>query len=333
MADNKHIPVLDSLRAVAALSVCLFHFICTVTGFVTSETVLKVFSFGHFGVQMFFVISGFVIPWSLYHSGYVLRNYFTFTVKRFIRLEPPYILSLLLAITHTYMRMHSPYYNGVDITPTAKQVGLHFGYLIPFFPGEHWIRPVYWTLAVEFQYYLSIGLLFPLIANRKLGLRLLSYALMLSGPFLVRGGFLPHYLPVFLLGIIAFLYKTKIIGIIELGILFALACAEMLVFHGKGTLVFAVIPFIAILNFTNFKNKVLGFLGDISYSLYLFHSLTGLVLLNYFSHIVTNPVAKIGLVFLALGIAIGCSYIVYRFVELPSKRLSSKIKFKKAQKP
>jgi peptidoglycan/LPS O-acetylase OafA/YrhL len=328
MSINKHVPVLDSLRAIAAFSVCLFHFICTVTGFIDSSFIKTLFSTGHYGVQMFFVISGFVIPWSLFHRGYVIKNYFTFALKRFIRLEPPYIASLMLAIAHTYLRMRSPHYNGVDITPTAEQIALHFGYLIPFVHGQTWIRPVYWTLAVEFQYYLAIGLLYPLLSNEKTVLRVISYLIILSGPFIIKG-YLPLYLPVFLLGIALFLFKSKIIERTELLVLTINATAEIFMFHDLGAFIYAGITYAAILFFSEFKSRILTFFGNISYSVYLFHSLTGLVILNYFSHIVVSPFCKFLLVILALAITIASSYLVYRLIELPSKTLSSKIKFRK----
>lgn len=327
-ASNKHVPVLDSLRAFAALSVCLFHFICTVTGFVDNAWIRSFFDYGHYGVQLFFVISGFIIPWSLYHSGYKIRNFFTFAGKRFLRLEPPYIISLIVAITHTFVRMLSPHYNGLDVTPSIKQVMLHFGYMIPFFEGEKWIRPVYWTLAIEFQYYITIGLLFPLLLNKKNSWRYLCYALMFAGPFFLKG-FLPFYFPVFLLGISLCLYKIKAINMIELCIIATLSTIEIVIFHDFGTLLFSFIGFFSILYFQHFKSSILGFFGDISYSIYLFHSLTGLVLINYFSHTIHHPVLKVLLIVLATGVTIGASYLIFRFVELPSKKLSSSIKFNK----
>ena len=331
MSINKHVPVLDSLRAIAAFSVCLFHFICTVTGFVDSEFIKMLFSTGHYGVQMFFVISGFVIPWSLFHSDYGIKNYFTFALKRFIRLEPTYIASLMLAIAHTYLRTKSPHYNGVDITPTTTQIALHFGYLIPFVEGQHWIRPVYWTLAVEFQYYLAIGLLFPLIAHKKIACRIISYLIIFSGPFIIKG-YLPLYLPVFLFGIALFLFKSKIIKWKELFTLTLAATVEIYLFHDLGTFIYIGLTYIAILFFTEFKNKILTFLGNISYSIYLFHSLTGMVILYYFSHIVSSPFYKFLLVILALAVTVLSSYIVYRLIELPTKRWSSKIKFRKEER-
>jgi peptidoglycan/LPS O-acetylase OafA/YrhL len=328
MSINKHVPVLDSLRAVAAFSVCLFHFICTVTGFVDSSIIRGVFSSGHYGVQMFFVISGFVIPWSMFHNEYTLKDYFTFAFKRLIRLEPPYIASLLLAVAHTYLRMMSPHYNGVDTTPTLTQVFLHFGYLIPFVEGQHWIRPVYWTLAVEFQYYLSIGLLFPLISSSKYSLRVISYLIILSGPFIIAG-YLLLYLPVFLYGIALYLFHAKKISVTELTIVTIAATVEIFMFHDIGTFMYAGVTYLAILFFPGFKSRILSFFGNISYSVYLFHSLTGIVILNYFSHTVSSPSVKFLLLILALAVTIAASYLVYRIIELPSKTLSSKIKFKR----
>ncbi len=329
MIQDKNIPVLHSLRALAALSVCMFHYVCTVTGFISNTTIISFFSYGHFGVQMFFVISGFIIPWSMFHGKYEIKNFFTFTAKRLIRLEPPYLVSLLFAIAHTYIRTLSPHYNGIDITPSAKQIALHFGYLIPFVEGEKWIRPVYWTLAIEFQYYLTIGLLFAFITSKKMWLRIIIYAAFLSGPIWMKVNFLPYHLPIFLLGIILCLYKTKIAGRLEMYIIGITSLTIIAIFNDVPTMFFSGFAFFAILYFSNFKSAIGYFLGNISYSLYLFHSLTGMILLNYCAHSVTTPLVKLLLIVSALLISIGASYIVYRFIEKPSKELSSRIKYKK----
>lgn len=329
MINSTNVPVLNSLRAFAALSVCMFHFVCTVTGFVSNKGILSVFSFGHYGVQMFFVISGFIIPWSMYHGRYKIKNFFTFTAKRLIRLEPPYLISLLFAIIHTYARTLSPHYNGLDITPDAKQIVLHFGYLIPFFEGETWIRPVYWTLAIEFQYYVAIGLLFSFISSNKMWLRIIVYCLFLVGPILIKANFLPFHLPVFLLGILLYLYKTKIINVIELYAVSIVTLVCIAFFNDIPTVFFAGFTFIVIMYFGNIKSAIGNFLGNISYSIYLFHSLTGMVVLNYFAHTITSPIIKFILIVVAVLVSIGASYIVYRFVEKPSKELSSRIKYKK----
>jgi peptidoglycan/LPS O-acetylase OafA/YrhL len=57
-----------------------------------------------------------------------------------------------------------------------------------------------------------------------------------------------------------------------------------------------------------------------------------MVILNYAAHTVTNPLYKFLLMLAALTVTIIASYIVYRIIELPSKRLSSRIKFTKEDK-
>ncbi|MBL7884168.1 MAG: acyltransferase [Bacteroidia bacterium] len=329
---NTHVPVLGSLRAIAALSVCLFHFICTVIGFTSNETIVSIFSYGHYGVQMFFVISGFIIPWSMYHGKYNIKHFFVFTAKRLVRLEPPYIVSLFFAIVLTYARTLSPHFNGIDTIPTVKQVILHFGYLIPFFEGQHWIRSVYWTLAIEFQYYLLIGLFFPLISNSKFGIRLIVYFLFIGSPILTSSSFLPYYLPVFLLGILLFLFKTGVIKKMEFFIMSILTSLSILWFHDIPTLCFSLVTYIAILKFDYISWKIGNFLGEISYSIYLFHGLVGMTVLNYFSHTTSSSITKFVLLCFSLASTIFFSYLLFRYIEKPSKHFSSRIKYKRESK-
>lgn len=324
---STNVPVLNSLRAVAALSVCLFHYICTVVGFTTNELVQGIFFYGQYGVHMFFVISGFVIPWSMYYGGYKPSNFFRFLAKRLIRLEPLYLFSLALAVLHAFSRTWGPNYNGVDTTPTLQQISLHVGYLIPFFPDEKWIRPVYWTLAIEFQYYITMGLIFPLLIRKAIILRFFVYALVLLGVLIPHAGFLPYYLPIFLLGILLFLKKTELIGEAEFYTTSVISLALIFLFHDTGSFIFSFATFFIILHFSHIRSKIGDFLGEISYSLYLFHSLTGMIVLNYIVHIVQSPILKVGALFFAVGLAIAFSYVTYRVIEKPTKRWSSRIKY------
>jgi peptidoglycan/LPS O-acetylase OafA/YrhL len=138
---KKEIPILDNLRAIAAWSVCLFHFIYTVKGFINKDNFIsKLAYFGQYGVELFFIISGLVIPWSLYHSNYQINSFFKFFIKRLARLEPPYIISVLLMLVIILIKRHSSIaYNIDEITVSQKQLLLHIGYLVPFFNGVKWL--------------------------------------------------------------------------------------------------------------------------------------------------------------------------------------------------
>jgi peptidoglycan/LPS O-acetylase OafA/YrhL len=51
--------------------------------------------FGYLGVDVFFVISGFVIPYSLWGREYSLRQFPRYMIRRAVRLEPPYLASVV----------------------------------------------------------------------------------------------------------------------------------------------------------------------------------------------------------------------------------------------
>lgn len=203
--------MLDSLRAFAAISVCLFHFVCTTTGYINTQWILDFFSIGKYGVQLFFVISGFVIPWAMFSAKFKFDNFFQFFFKRLIRLEPPYVASLITMLVIIYARSIFIQPSSAQVHPSITQVFLHFGYLIPFFHEYKWLNDVYWTLAIEFQYYIFIALTFPLITKPNLVIRIAFYVLFIVASFTTKSTFLPFWLPFFGLGIVLFLQLANLI--------------------------------------------------------------------------------------------------------------------------
>ncbi len=330
MLSNK-IEVLDSLRAFAALSVCLFHFVCTTTGYINEEWVINTFSVGQYGIHMFFVISGFVIPWSMYHANYKIKNFFSFFLKRLARLEPPYIFSIFLVIFVIYIRAlylgRSNYHAEISTT----QVALHLGYLIPFFKDQHWLNLAYWSLAIEFQYYVFIALLFIPLMLSNLLVRCLIYA-----SFIVASHFSPemllfYWLPLFLLGMVLFLFKTKRIFWIE----FCLTSIVLLYYFSHrdpegdplSSAVYSAIPLVFVAFWQELKITGLHFLGKFSYSIYLIHPIIGASVINFLSHRFTGQIEKIVVILAGLTFTLISAWITYLLIERPSKNLSSSIKY------
>lgn len=114
--------------------------------------------YGWLGVPVFFVISGFVIPYAMYNAGYSLSHFGRFLAKRLIRLDPPYLASILLILLVGILPTFVPGFAGQRPSFPTAQVLAHLGYLNTFL-GYQWLNPVYWSLAIEFQYYLLIGFL------------------------------------------------------------------------------------------------------------------------------------------------------------------------------
>lgn len=326
---DRNINALDSLRAFAALSVCAFHFVCTTIGFISNESILSFFSIGKYGVQVFFVISGFIIPWSMYQAGFVFKNFFIFLSKRLIRLEPPYLISIFLAILFFYLREF--FFDTINVhnVISIKQVFLHLGYLIPFFDNFKWLNQVYWTLAIEFQYYFFMALVFVPLLNLNFAFRIALYLMILATSYFSSSAFLPYWLPIFLLGIISFLYLTQKIKKIEFFISLILLVVFCVFKYGPILVLCSLIPVFVLLFFSNYKVYGLDFLGKFSYSIYLIHSLVGASFINIVSHHVTSPFAKFCTILGGLFLTILSAYFTYYFIEKPSKKLSSKIKYEK----
>lgn len=324
-----HIPVIDSLRGVAALLVCLYHFVCTTADYIYDDHVLSTFHLGYYGVHIFFVISGIVIPLSMLVGDYSPRSFLPYIAKRFIRIEPPYLFSLVLAIGYLIARNHVPGTAPVDLTPDVSTVLLHLGYLIPFFDGHDWLNNVYWSLAVEFQYYLLLCLVFPLLVSSVRWRRILTYVLLLTLALLTTRttSMLPVWLPLFMVGISYVLWRFDKIDLLE----FALVqiCSLCLVYYyidieatifGGATL--ALVHFAG-----SWRNKISAFFGNISYSLYLVHTIIGSAIINYLSHSYRLPWQKPIVIIIGLSASIFAAYVMYLLIEKRSKGWASRVKF------
>lgn len=322
---SSHIPVIDVLRGIAASMVCFFHFVCETIGFIHTDWVLHVFHFGSKGVQVFFVISGIVIPLSMINAKYTLSKWHKFILRRFVRIEPPYLIAVLVGVFYLFIRNYVPNTVEADLFPSGFEIILHIGYLIPFFEGTSWINPVFWTLAIEFQYYLFLSILFPLLLSNKLWARILFYGTFLTLPFLgFENSFFTFWSAYFLFGILYVLWFKKIIGLWEFMVLMMIDVLLIYQFYGIEDLIFAVFTLLIIHFLYFFKFKLGVFIGKISYSLYLLHSIVGAACVNYLSHYVTVWYWKIALILVGYGISVFGAWVMYILIENPSHKFAKK---------
>lgn len=262
----------------------------------------------------------------MYQAGYRMKDFFTFLFKRICRLEPPYIVSLALAVALLYLRgVYIGHLPSTAINPT--QVALHLGYLIPFFKDYQWLNMVYWTLALEFQYYLFIALLYSLITHSSAFARYSAYALMLGLSLIRVDAFFFPWLPVFLLGILLFLVKVNKIKQVEYYSITAIAIIFCLFTFNPMAILFCALPLILILWKPDLKVYGLDTVGRYSYSLYLMHPMIGTTFINVLSHHCVHPLAKLLVIAAGIGLSLGTAWLLYLVVEKPSARLSSSIKY------
>lgn len=319
--SQQRIGVINALRAFAALAVAWGHFVAGQGKYLGLSG-----KYGYLGVDIFFVISGFVIPWSLYRSNYTLRDYPRFMVKRNVRLYPPYLASIAISILATNLIL-VPLFHIPRMTMTGRDLLLHFAYLNDLF-HVRWVNVVYWTLAVEFQWYLLVGLVMPLLASaRKLARFAVTVAMLLAYYMFFWDRLVFHYLPVFLIGVFVFQYRARIIERSEmLGLIAVMAVGMSRI---SGWLVpMVAIPTALLIAFSHFEHRAADRVGDISYSLYLLHLPIGVSVIGLLSHWLPYSSWYIGVLdVVGVAASMGAAWIMYQFIEKPSQELSSAIRF------
>jgi peptidoglycan/LPS O-acetylase OafA/YrhL len=327
-ADASRVNILDPLRGVAALAVAWCHFSAT-----DPINVIKLSgAYGYLGVEVFFVISGFVIPYALSRANYSPGYYPRFLLKRVLRLDPPYIVSILLTLLVLFLRFAAHGFRGEQMQHvSAVQLLLHLGYVNAFF-GYAWIIPIYWTLAIEFQFYVSIGILYPLISHRSQWVRHVTL-ICLGLTYLIdrSGTFIFHYVFLFLLGIVTYQHRNGLLGRTFYLCTVALLLACLLESLGLAITIAGVATALAIA-FLDTSGGPLKFFGKISYSVYLTHIIVGDNILDFSLRRVHSTAGRLCLYVIAFGATILCAYLLYRLVERPSQRWSASIPYRREPK-
>jgi peptidoglycan/LPS O-acetylase OafA/YrhL len=329
LASQNRIQSLDALRGVAALAVAWYHFTNSGT-FADSGWLSASGAYDYLGVTAFFVISGTVIPYSLHRAGYTLGSFPTFLGKRLARLDPPYLVSIALILALAYLSSVAPGYRGQQFTINWPQVFLHLGYLNTFVdPAHGWLNVVYWTLAIEFQFYLLAGLLYPLAASESRAARMGFFALLCAPAFFFQtDSFVFHYGFIFSIGVATFQYKAGITRRREYLALCTLFALGALATVGPAKASAALLAALAI-NHLELRRRSLIFLGAISYSVYLLHVPVGSRVINLGSRFAGTTGGRFAVCLAALAVTLAASYVFYRLVERPSQLLSSKIKYRR----
>ena len=197
--EPKRIEVIHYLRGLASLAVAWFHLTRWPDGVPISGT------YGWLGVEVFFVISGFVIPYSISttYETYSTSAFASFISRRLVRIEVPYIVSIILVIMLDHISALTPGFHGATPNFTAAQIASNIFYVAAW-TGQKWLQPVYWTLAYEFAFYLTIGLLYSVLFGKR---RSLAYSFVVAVLLVAAiGGVISSLVLLFVMGTSVFRY-------------------------------------------------------------------------------------------------------------------------------
>jgi peptidoglycan/LPS O-acetylase OafA/YrhL len=159
--SDRHVPALDGLRALAILLVIPHNgdnFSHVARALIP---VVLVAHAGWIGVQLFFVLSGFLITGNLIDSRRAANYYSAFYARRVLRIFPLYFTALAVGLLMIPTLVHLP----PDIEATFQNQGWYWTFLCnwsePYDKGVA-IFPHFWSLSVEEQFYL----LWPFVVHR-----------------------------------------------------------------------------------------------------------------------------------------------------------------------
>src|SRR6266480_694785 len=111
-STDERIETVDGLRGIAAIAVAWFHITNGAKWFLDGGVLEYSGRYGWLGVQVFFVISGFIIPYSLHRSHYSMSQFGRFMLRRVVRLDPPYLVTVVLIIALDYGSSLVPGFKG-----------------------------------------------------------------------------------------------------------------------------------------------------------------------------------------------------------------------------
>lgn len=151
---SRHSEALDALRGIAALSVFFFHI--TGTGEIAQASTLfaKITSMGQFGVDLFYVLSGYFICGTVIRpDNWSPRQYLLHRARRIV---PAYYVSILLIVLASAV-LGGKSWQMVSHPSLFTNVVTHVLFIHSYSTATHiTINGVYWTLGVEAGFYLIV---------------------------------------------------------------------------------------------------------------------------------------------------------------------------------
>jgi peptidoglycan/LPS O-acetylase OafA/YrhL len=342
---------IDLLRFVAAVLVVIYHY--TFIGYnlsylspVRYEYLEPITKYFYLGVELFFVISGYVVLMSAYNK--TVKQFF---ISRVVRLYPVFWVTCTL--TFIIVLLFGPNRQSLSwsesLQPTKMQYIVNMTMLQGFL-GYNDIDAAYWTLTVEISFYFLISLLlaYGLVKNIKLFLAawlLYTAAAQLTAAVNTPFHYLliPKYSSFFIAGMLFYLFQNKLLSnrffysllsvayILSVRSAWVEAVEHTNVFRQPHSLVVVALSigciFLIFLFIINQKTSMYRFswfswLGGLTYPLYLLHGNIGYIILQRLGGYFNKYLLLVDIIAIMLLV----SYFIHVYIEkILSKKLNQQL--------
>lgn len=355
--SNRQLPSLTPLRGIAALWVVLYHY-CGTAQFLPNLDITPdsyLIAKGYLAVDMFFVLSGFVMAHVYYRafSQSVKLHYRSFFAARIARLYPLHVFILVLFVaTATVAQfltgMATGSFEGIPLTGPRSLAAIvaNIFMLQGLAAGQlSWNYPA-WSISVEFTAYLAFPFVLYLIARASPGIRLALGALLFAAlallAMITKGDLdqwdgpmtLVRCMPEFLGGMLVYFvfrdYGRRSWLSSDAAILPVIVATLLCLHIGAPDLLiialFTALVLLAVSNAGVFAKLVnigpLIWLGEISYSLYLVHGLVqfvaekGLAAIGIRHNAALSTEQSLALLMLMVALCVFCASATYSGIEI-----------------
>lgn len=327
---------LDICRGIAAMAVVFSH--ALENSFPESRNFTdNIVNFGQIGIVAFFLISGFIIPYTLERS----KNIKDYVIRRFARIYPLYFSAFILG-TFLFAAGH---WNGDSVDSHISTLFLlsHLSFTQEYIKNINNVVPGSWTLFLEIIWYILAAFIFYFFKNRKLPiysalilqliLSFISIAIQVRFP-LGRTGLLICCI----VGYATYLNSTQIISLSEFKKIICMAFFTLAIsiyvsfgiyhigtpFSWHGVLLSWATAFLLFFSLwstqktTSIFHQIFSWLGEISYSLYLVH---GFVIF----FLKSMGLSEMNLFISIFPLSIILGWFTWRIIELPGMEAGRKI--------
>ena len=353
---NNHSPLrgVQALRGLAALSVMLFHFRWNINA-VNPGLGDKLFGWGATGVDLFFLISGFVITLSASRSPHGISGALSFLKKRALRILPAYYIILIISFCLSGALSTFHYADKTENLISAIFFMPIYADHAPFYVDDSGMYGIRWTLNYELLFYMfiSISILFarrwfaaatlftitlviiPLVMGQEFSFHPSAYSFSSAALGLITNPMIWLFLIGMFIGlVIPYLKRVSAKAMSFTLLLIALITANFFShgeFTGHGLLssgwLYGLILLTIILSedcIGKYTPNFLVKLGDISFSLYLIHALMNNGIGKRFAGLgIEDGYARF---FISILLSCILAWLSWRFIESPFIRSYSKNK-------